>query len=53
MPDAHRRMNDALYEQFARIGKAVSAQKRLERLELQRERRGRSRRVATGFCKTS
>jgi rhodanese-related sulfurtransferase/DNA-binding transcriptional ArsR family regulator len=30
----HRRFKDALYEQFARIGKAVSAPKRLELLEL-------------------
>ena len=30
----HRRFKDAIYEQFARIGKAVSAPKRLELLEL-------------------
>jgi rhodanese-related sulfurtransferase len=31
---AHRRFKDSLYEQFARIGKAVSAPKRLELLDL-------------------
>lgn len=31
---AHRRFKDALYEQFARIGKAISAPKRLELLDL-------------------
>lgn len=30
----HRRFKDAIYEQFARIGKAVSAPKRLELLDL-------------------
>ncbi len=30
----HRRFKDALYEQFARVGKAVSAPKRLELLDL-------------------
>ncbi|QDE68740.1 ArsR family transcriptional regulator [Myxococcus xanthus] len=30
----HRRFKDAIYEQFARLGKAVSAPKRLELLEL-------------------
>src|SRR5215510_5030241 len=34
MATAHRRFKDSLYEQFARIGKAVSAPKRLELLEL-------------------
>jgi rhodanese-related sulfurtransferase len=34
MNTAHRRFKDTLYEQFARIGKAVSAPKRLELLEL-------------------
>ena len=31
---AHRKFKDAVYEQFARIGKAVSAPKRLELLDL-------------------
>jgi rhodanese-related sulfurtransferase/DNA-binding transcriptional ArsR family regulator len=31
---AHRRFKDALYEQFARLGKAVAAPKRLELLDL-------------------
>jgi rhodanese-related sulfurtransferase len=31
---SHRRFKDAVYEQFARIGKAVSAPKRLELLDL-------------------
>src|SRR5512134_292386 len=30
----HRRFKDAIYEQFARVGKAVSAPKRLELLDL-------------------
>jgi len=30
----HRRFNDAIYEQFARLGKAISAPKRLELLDL-------------------
>ena len=30
----HRRFKDAIYEQFARLGKAVSAPKRLELLDL-------------------
>src|SRR5579859_5352792 len=30
----HRRFKDNIYEQFARVGKAVSAPKRLELLEL-------------------
>lgn len=34
MTTPHRRFKDAIYEQFARIGKAVSAPKRLELLEL-------------------
>ena len=34
MKAAQRRFKDAIYEQFARIGKAVSAPKRLELLEL-------------------
>lgn len=31
---AHRRFKDSIYEQFARIGKAISAPKRLELLDL-------------------
>lgn len=34
MTTPHRRFKDSLYEQFARIGKAVSAPKRLELLDL-------------------
>lgn len=34
MDTQHRRFKDAVYEQFARIGKAVSAPKRLELLDL-------------------
>ena len=34
MPTAHRQFKDAIYEQFARLGKAVSAPKRLELLDL-------------------
>src|SRR5882762_1047659 len=34
MAQAHRRFKDAIYEQLARIGKAASAPKRLELLEL-------------------
>ncbi len=34
MTSTHRRFKDAVYEQFARIGKAVSAPKRLELLDL-------------------
>ena len=34
MSTIHRRFKDAIYEQFARIGKAVSAPKRLELLDL-------------------
>ena len=34
MTTPHRRFKDAVYEQFARIGKAVSAPKRLELLDL-------------------
>lgn len=34
MTQAHRRFKDSLYEQLARIGKAVAAPKRLELLEL-------------------
>jgi rhodanese-related sulfurtransferase len=34
MTKAHRQFKDAIYEQFARIGKAVSAPRRLELLEL-------------------
>lgn len=34
MPTPHRRFKDAIYGQFARIGKAVSAPKRLELLDL-------------------
>ena len=34
MTTRHRRFKDAIYEQFARIGKAVSAPKRLELLDL-------------------
>lgn len=34
MATPHRRFKDALYEQFARVGKAVAAPKRLELLEL-------------------
>src|SRR5262245_34576599 len=30
----HRRFKDAIYEQFARLGKAISAPKRLELLDL-------------------
>ena len=34
MPITHRQFKDSIYEQFARIGKAVSAPKRIELLEL-------------------
>jgi rhodanese-related sulfurtransferase len=34
MATAHRRFKDGIYEQFARIGKAVAAPKRLELLDL-------------------
>jgi len=34
MPTPHRKYKDALYEQFARLGKAVSAPRRLELLDL-------------------
>lgn len=34
MTTAHRRFKDSLYEQFARLGKALSAPKRLELLDL-------------------
>ncbi|MGE5345909.1 MAG: ArsR/SmtB family transcription factor [Acidithiobacillales bacterium] len=34
MATPHRRFKDAIYEQFARVGKAVSASKRLELLDL-------------------
>jgi rhodanese-related sulfurtransferase/DNA-binding transcriptional ArsR family regulator len=34
MPDAHREFKDRLYEQFARLGKALSNPHRLEMLEL-------------------
>jgi rhodanese-related sulfurtransferase len=34
MDAAHRKFKDAIYEQFARIGKALSAPKRLELLDL-------------------
>ena len=34
MTTAHRRFKDAIYEQFARLGKAISAPKRLELLDL-------------------
>ncbi len=34
MATPHRRFKDAIYEQFARLGKAVSAPKRLELLDL-------------------
>lgn len=34
MPTPHRRFKDAIYEQFARLGKAISAPKRLELLDL-------------------
>jgi rhodanese-related sulfurtransferase len=34
MATAHRRFKDAIYEQFARVGKAISAPKRLEMLDL-------------------
>lgn len=34
MPTAHRRFKDAIYEQLARLGKAVSAPRRLELLDL-------------------
>lgn len=34
MTTAHRRFKDAIYEQFARLGKAVAAPKRLELLDL-------------------
>jgi len=34
MATAHRRFKDAIYEQFSRLGKAVSAPKRLELLDL-------------------
>ncbi|MDP6381055.1 MAG: ArsR family transcriptional regulator, partial [Phycisphaerae bacterium] len=34
MANPNRRFKDAIYEQFARIGKAVSSPKRLELLDL-------------------
>ena len=34
MTTRHRRFKDAIYEQFARLGKAISAPKRLELLDL-------------------
>src|SRR5690606_30076423 len=34
MTTSHRRFKDAIYEQLARLGKAVSAPKRLELLDL-------------------
>jgi DNA-binding transcriptional ArsR family regulator len=34
MPHTSRRFKDAIYEQFSRVGKAVSAPKRLELLDL-------------------
>ena len=34
MPTAHRRFKDSVYDQFARIGKSLSAPKRLELLDL-------------------
>ena len=34
MSTPHRRFKDAIYEQFARVGKAVSAPKRIELLEI-------------------
>ena len=34
MASANRRFKDAIYEQFARLGKAISAPKRLELLDL-------------------
>ena len=34
MPNAQRRFKDAVYEQLGRIGKAASAPKRLELLDL-------------------
>lgn len=34
MPDAHRRFKDTVYEQLARMGKALAAPKRLELLDL-------------------
>src|SRR5688572_32941236 len=34
MTTPHRRFKDAIYEQFARLGKATSAPKRLELLDL-------------------
>ncbi len=34
MPTPHRRFKDTIYEQFARLGKATSAPKRLELLDL-------------------
>src|SRR6187549_2159898 len=34
MTTPHRRFKDAIYEQFARLGKAVSAPKRLELIDL-------------------
>ena len=34
MATTHRRFKDAIYEQFARLGKAISAPKRLELLDL-------------------
>lgn len=34
MTTPHRRFKDAIYEQFSRLGKAVSAPKRLELLDL-------------------
>src|SRR5262249_8820078 len=33
-PSRHRRFKDAIYEQFARLGKAMASPKRLELLEL-------------------
>jgi DNA-binding transcriptional ArsR family regulator len=34
MTTPHRRFKDAIYEQFARLGKAISAPRRLELLDL-------------------
>ena len=34
MPTPHRRFKDSIYEQFARLGKAISAPRRLELLDL-------------------
>src|SRR5262245_9971725 len=34
MNTAHRRFKDAIYERFARLGKAISAPKRIELLDL-------------------